>query len=412
VTQRLWLLLTLVFCAVEAQQADSLNCRLIGRFPNPLPVHLGYNDFAVAAGFAYMASSSDTMYVINVKNPALPTLAAKFSDGLPTYCVDVDGDYAYLAGGSTMRVIDISDSLSPSELGTCVISGSGEGITKLGNYAYVGAWSGGFDVIDVSNPASPTLVGHCATRHLARTVAISGSFAYVADQESGLCVVDVSNKAAPVVVGAAPSTAPGALSEGVDTVSGTNHVVDLDGLMLRVIDVSAPASPSVIGVCNTVGHAQSVNVVGERAYLAEDTRGLRVVDISNPTDPQEAGHWYAAGDTASGATAVVKNYNDSYTYVLDWYAGLLILQFYGDVGIDEGRRPPARSSQLTATIVRGVLFLTGDERRETGDRASLLDALGRRVMELQTGPNDVRHLSPGVYFITGPKLVQKVLLAR
>lgn len=29
---------------------------------------------------------------------------------------------------------------------------------------------------------------------------------------------------------------------------------------------------------------------------------------------------------------------------------------------------------------------------------ALLDISGRKVMELHPGPNDVRHLSPGVYF--------------
>jgi len=44
---------------------------------------------------------------------------------------------------------------------------------------------------------------------------------------------------------------------------------------------------------------------------------------------------------------------------------------------------------------------TGDRIPETGYRAELLDAAGRRVMELRPGANDVRHLSPGVYFVRG-----------
>jgi len=35
-------------------------------------------------------------------------------------------------------------------------------------------------------------------------------------------------------------------------------------------------------------------------------------------------------------------------------------------------------------------------------RAALLDAAGRRVLELRTGANDVRALSPGVYFVVSP----------
>jgi len=52
-----------------------------------------------------------------------------------------------------------------------------------------------------------------------------------------------------------------------------------------------------------------------------------------------------------------------------------------------------------ALIVRGVLFLPGDQGPGTGDRTALLDVTGRRVMSLQPGANDVRALAPGVYFV-------------
>jgi hypothetical protein len=51
-----------------------------------------------------------------------------------------------------------------------------------------------------------------------------------------------------------------------------------------------------------------------------------------------------------------------------------------------------------ATIVRGMLLM-GDRGQKTGDRAALLDVAGRRVLGLKPGPNDVRQLVPGVYFI-------------
>ncbi|MEO0077950.1 MAG: hypothetical protein ABIK86_03010 [candidate division WOR-3 bacterium] len=64
------------------------------------------------------------------------------------------------------------------------------------------------------------------------------------------------------------------------------------------------------------------------------------------------------------------------------------------------------------TIVRGVLHLEagGEERKGHG---ALLDATGRKVMDLQPGANDVRHLAPGVYFVRQePRYVTKVVLQR
>jgi len=74
-----------------------------------------------------------------------------------------------------------------------------------------------------------------------------------------------------------------------------------------------------------------------------------------------------------------------------------------NLGVSEmsGRRPTAVAAP---TILRGVLHLrpspfplSEGEGREDG--AALLDAMGRKVLELQVGANDVRSLAPGVYFI-------------
>jgi predicted acyl esterase len=68
----------------------------------------------------------------------------------------------------------------------------------------------------------------------------------------------------------------------------------------------------------------------------------------------------------------------------------------------EGGR--TRAESVTPTIVRGMLlqrdmtdFGSGKSDRVPGPL--LLDAAGRKVMELQPGLNDVRHLAPGVYFM-------------
>jgi len=69
------------------------------------------------------------------------------------------------------------------------------------------------------------------------------------------------------------------------------------------------------------------------------------------------------------------------------------------------------------TVVRGVLLME-DRGPRTGDRAVLLDAAGRKVLDLHPGENDVRALAPGVYFIreqpqaagSKPQAVRKVVL--
>ncbi len=67
-------------------------------------------------------------------------------------------------------------------------------------------------------------------------------------------------------------------------------------------------------------------------------------------------------------------------------------------GVAGEPRSPSSRRKLQATIVRGVLMMD-DRGPKAGGRAELLDAAGRKVMDLQPGANDVRTLAPGVYFV-------------
>jgi hypothetical protein len=94
------------------------------------------------------------------------------------------------------------------------------------------------------------------------------------------------------------------------------------------------------------------------------------------------------------------------------------------VGIQEPVRPASPSASRLPTITREVLVwsTTTLSLRNAGDialqsGAKLLDATGRVVMDLQLGPNDIRHVAPGVYFVRladsgGRTAVRKVVVQR
>jgi hypothetical protein len=52
---------------------------------------------------------------------------------------------------------------------------------------------------------------------------------------------------------------------------------------------------------------------------------------------------------------------------------------------------------VVPTLLRGVLWMPKSATRHSS--FALLDCVGRKVMDLLPGENDVRHLSPGVYFV-------------
>jgi N-acetylneuraminic acid mutarotase len=81
-------------------------------------------------------------------------------------------------------------------------------------------------------------------------------------------------------------------------------------------------------------------------------------------------------------------------------------------GVTE-EQPTAHSRQPTATVAQGALTLLGRQQAE------LLDIAGRKVMDLQPGENDIRHIAPGVYFVRSAEsgersavFVRKVVIQR
>jgi hypothetical protein len=83
---------------------------------------------------------------------------------------------------------------------------------------------------------------------------------------------------------------------------------------LRVIDVSDPTNtyPQIIGSVGTPGYARGVTVVNDTAYIAFND-GLLVIDVGDPTNPQEIGlvgtPGYAYNVTVINDTAYVTSGN-------------------------------------------------------------------------------------------------------
>jgi hypothetical protein len=106
-------------------------------------------------------------------------------------------------------------------------------------------------------------------------------------------------------------------------VSGNYAYVADGGAGLRVIDVSNPTNPREVGFFDTPGTARGVYVSGNYAYVADAGAGLRVIDVSNPTNPREVGFF----DTPDFAWGVYVSGN--YAFVSDMSGGLFILRFTG-----------------------------------------------------------------------------------
>jgi hypothetical protein len=101
-------------------------------------------------------------------------------------------------------------------------------------------------------------------------------------------------------------------------VAGNYAYVAAQSAGLQVIDVSNPADPQRVGGYATGVYAEDVAVSGNFAYVAAGFGGLEVIDVSDPANPQRVG-----GNSAFRASAVVVNGDK--VYIAADSDGLIIL---------------------------------------------------------------------------------------
>jgi hypothetical protein len=271
----------------------------------------------VVGNFAYVADGGLGLQIIDISNPAVPTLSGAYDTPGSSYSVQVVGNLAYVADNwSGLSVIDVSNPATPTLRGSYDTPGTAYGVQVVGNLTYVADGGSGLQIIDVSNPAVPTLTGTYDTPGSAYGVQVVGNFAYVADYTSDLQIIDISNPAAPTLT--STHNTPG-YAYGVQVVGNFAYIAD-GGSGLQIIDVSNPAAPALTGTYDTLGSAIGVYVVGNLAYVADGSSGLSVIDVSNPVAPTLTGTYDTPG-LAYGVHVV-----GNLAYVADGLSGLLIIE--------------------------------------------------------------------------------------
>ena len=218
------------------------------------------------------------------------------------YDVVVDGIYAYMTNfdGDRVSIINISNPAAPTltsqiinNAGTIRLDGAA-GIVKDGNFLYVASnVSNAMQIINVTNPALPVPSGqvfNATNLSGARWIAKSGNYVYVANNtRDSVEVIDVTNPAAPAAVGRIRNTVTLNGARDIKIVWNTAYVAVFDGDRLTTINITNPAAPVILwNVTNatTLNGAHNLEISGNYAYVsANQNASVAVVNISTPATP-------------------------------------------------------------------------------------------------------------------------------
>jgi len=228
---------------------------------------------------------------------------------------------AYVAAGhSGLWILDVSNPASPTVRGSIKTPGQAKNVAISGTKAVVADHMSGVDVIDISNMAEPVSVGSVYTDGYARDVAMFGSRAYAVDNPAGFYVLDLSKPDPLEPVGSLQSASAPRFVEILE--ANPNIAVLVCGIpndplralrreraadeprgTLQLYDVSNPASLVRVSTLPTPGGAQRVAVKGTLAYVADGPEGLSVVDLSTPSHPQLIGTFQTGNTVRDVAVA-------------------------------------------------------------------------------------------------------------
>ena len=164
---------------------------------------------------------------------------------------------------------------------------------------------------------------------------------------------------------------------------------------------------------DSLGPARYLVTVGVRQEEALFTMPVRLTTFSGPSRMDTSLCVDRSNDTFR--LSVSERPDSVFLDLDDW----LLDRGIQMVGVAE-QQPVVTLQPSAATITRGVLFLGGlgtrselPGRNSVMSRAALLDASGRKVIDLTPGANDIRRLSPGVYFVRSDRSDRiKIIIAR
>ena len=279
-------------------------------------------DVKVSGDYAYVVNDVQDFRVLDISDPANPSVVGTYNTPTGGMGVDLQGNYAFVANSEyNLEILDVSDPQNITEVGTYSTSSIINGIDVEGNYAYLTCGSNGLYIIDISNPSNPTLVGIAnESTDVFYKVKVVGSYAYVTDGLAGLRIIDVSDPANPVLIGTYNTPY---VARGVD-ISGSYAYVADEQSGLQIIDISDPANP-VLAASYETNWAYDVSIYGSYAYVGDGrTAGefkLLVFDISDSQNPNLKGSCDSLSDDVLSVYAL-----DNKVYLANDDAGLFIVQ--------------------------------------------------------------------------------------
>lgn len=397
--------------------------RLLGHYVSPtggayISGSWGWTDTLTGREYALLGNKSGTS-IVEITNPNL-LVERDFIPGVTSNWREIQThlNYAYVVseGGQGTQIIDLSSLPDSARLVTNFTyfrdtnsTARSHSLHIRDGYLYLNGcatWKRGNAVVifDLFDPESPGFVWDYSNGHYVHDCFVHNDTLYAAAIYGiGVEVVDVTSKASPQYLYTISYTGSG--THNCATTTDGRYLLTTDEIgstpkTLKIWDIQNP--PSFFKATEYVGSptaiVHNVFVKDSLAIMSYYTKGVKIVNIANPTSPVEIGGYdtYPSDDIGAynGAWSVYPFFPSGKITIGDMSTGLYVIDLNGTpTGVEESPIPTGFTLQQNypnpfnpTTTLRFTLASQSDVTLE------IFNALGERVATLIDG-----NISPGIH---------------
>jgi hypothetical protein len=254
------------------------------------------SDVVVRGTRADVADASWRLFLVDVTTPSAPAVRGYVSLSGAAFSVAVHGARAAVVTKGPfedfLELVDVATPTAPARQATLALGppATAHSVALTATHAYVGNTTAGLRAFELT-AAGPSPRGALVESFLPLAVAAARGRAVVVgtdrfDTVAVLKVLDVTDPRTPTVLGTLRTSAAATFHGVAVDAAATRAVVTLGPAGLWTIDLADPATPRRLASLDTPGDARGVALVGTRAFVADTLSGLAVVDLATPAAPR------------------------------------------------------------------------------------------------------------------------------
>ncbi len=310
----------------------------------------GFNQFVVNGTIAYVAGSSDNLFVFDLENLSNPELLNTYrSESLPYYINDIlyiNESLIILAKSSHgLEIIDCSNFSNINSVYTYTQTNYITSLAFEDPYLYATDNVDGLHIFDLSDMQYITNISSAGSAH---SIKIVDQYAYIASSSAGIKIYDLFDPENPIVAG---NFTDGSSFFELDIEDSFVYAID-DQNTFNILNVSNVSNPVKLGEFNGSDYDDLV-VSNDIAFISAYIYGYSILNCTNPTTIVEM----VNVDTEERINDIFVDSN--YFYLASWVGGLELLSI-GSLPLVQSVARFGEGAVLEILVENNIAYIAND----------------------------------------------------